>query len=54
MPILLRYKLECSHAARAQVNNQELPSAYRKGMKIQCPQCQYQEKEIVDEQLTEL
>ena len=54
MPILLRYKLECSHAARAQVNNAELHDAYRKGMTIECQQCNYQQKKIVDEQLTQV
>ena len=47
------YNLECGHKAVTNVIDTDVPAAYRVGSKILCPQCQYQNREIVGETLTQ-
>ena len=47
------YDLECGHKAVANVADTDVPNAYRVGSKILCPECRYDNRQIVGEKLTQ-
>jgi hypothetical protein len=47
------YDLICGHKAVANVADTDVSNAYRVGSKILCPECRYDNREIVGEKLTQ-